>query len=82
MEGRGRRTRRWHFENNLAKALVPQMMNKSKHAVQTRHKINYRSGYELRNIQNGDHTIWYTNLNSPWMDKNKNRKSFVFKVHT
>ena len=47
MEGRGRRTRRWRFADNLAKVLVPRMMNKIKHAVQTRHKINYRSGYEL-----------------------------------
>ena len=40
MEGKGRRTRRWRLANNLTKSLVPQMMNKIKHAVQTRHKIN------------------------------------------
>ena len=65
MEERGRRTRRWRFAKNLEKSLVPQMMNKIKHAVQTRHEINYRSGYELQNAENGEHEIWYTNINSP-----------------
>ena len=63
MEGRGagiRRTRRWRFENIFAKSIVPQMMNKIKQAVQTRHKINYRNAFELRNIENGEHTIYYT----------------------
>ena len=57
MEGRGagiRRTRKWRFANNLAKSLVPQMMNKIKQAVQTRHKITYSYGYELRNVETGE----------------------------
>ena len=54
-----------------------QMMNKIKHAVQTRHKINYRSGYELRNIENGESTIWYKNLNGPWMDKLSKTKKWL-----
>ena len=48
MEGRGggiRRTRKWRFAQDLAKPLVPQMMNKIKQAVQTRHKINYRNAF-------------------------------------
>ena len=73
----GRRTRRWRFENNLPNFLVPQMLNKMKHAVQTRHKINYRSGYKLRNIENGEHTFWYTSLNSPWMDKLSKTKKWL-----
>ena len=77
MIGRGRRTRRWLLKNNLAKSLVPQMMNKIKHAVQTRHKINYRSGYELRNVENGEYVFWYTNLNSPWMDKLSKTKKWL-----
>ena len=44
-------------------------MNKIKHAAQTRHNINYRSGYELRNIENSEYPLWYTNLNSPWFPK-------------
>ena len=72
MEGGGagmRRTRKWHFANNLAKSLVPQMINKIKQAVQTRHKINYRNAFELRNIENGEHMVYYTNTNSPWLDR-------------
>ena len=78
MEGRGggiRRTRKWHFAKNLAKPLVPQMMNKIKQAVQTRHKIN------------GEYTVYHTNTNSPWFQhyqkrKNgwKHKKSFALKV--
>ena len=67
MEGRGagiRRTRKWHFANDLAKLLVPQMMNKIKQAVQTRHKINYSNAYELRNVENGETMVYYTNTNS------------------
>ena len=51
MGGRGagiRRTRKWRFEKDLAKSLVPQMMNKIKQAVQTRHKITYSYGYVKR----------------------------------
>ena len=77
MEGRGRTNRRWRFENNLAKFLVPKMLNKIKHAVQTRHKINYRYGYELRNIENGEYTLWYTNINSPWIDRLSKTKEWL-----
>ena len=77
MEGRGRRTRRWRFADNLAKALVPQMMNKIEPAVQTRHKIIYRFGYELRNIENGENDLWYTNIYSPWMDKLSKTKEWL-----
>ena len=41
MEGRRagmRRTRKWRFEQDLEKPLVPQMMNKIKQAVQTTRK--------------------------------------------
>ena len=84
MEGRGagiRRTQKWHFSNNLAKPLVPplvpQMMNKIKQAVKTRHKINYRSGYELRNVENGEYTVYYTNINSPWFSKLSKTKEWL-----
>ena len=72
MEGRGagiRRTRKWRFANELAKSLVPQMMNKVKYAVPTRHKINYRTAYKLQNIQTGETLDYYTNTNSPWFPK-------------
>ena len=44
------------------------MLNKIKYAVQTRHKINLRSGYVLRNIENGEYMVYYTNTNSTWFD--------------
>ena len=80
MEGRGagiRRTVKWRFENNLAKSLGPQMMNKIKQAVQTRHKINYRNGYELRNVENGETMVYYTNTNSPWLDRLSKTKAWL-----
>ena len=73
MQGRGagiRRTRKWRFEHDdLTKRLVPQMMNKVKYAVQTRHKKTDSSAYELRNIENGETMVYYTNTNSPWMER-------------
>ena len=80
MEGRRagmRRTRKWRFEQDLAKSLVPQMMNKIKQAVQTRHKINYRNAFELRNIENGEHTVYYTSTNSPWLDRLSKTKAWL-----
>ena len=80
MEGRGagiRRTRIWRFANNLAKSLVPQMMNKIKQAVQTRHKINYSYGYELRNLENGNYMVYYTNTNSLWFPKLSKTKEWL-----
>ena len=80
MEGGGagiRRTRKWHFANNLAKSLVPQMMNKIKQAVQTRHKITY--SYELRNVKNGETMVYFTNTNSQWMDRLSKTKEWLTK---
>ena len=82
MEGRGagiRRTRKWRFANNLTKSLVPQMMNKIKQSVQTRHKINYRNAFESRNIENGEHMVYYTNTNSPWLDRLSKTKVWLTK---
>ena len=44
-------------------------MNKIKHSVQTRHKITYSYGFELRNAENGATMVYYTNTNSPWFLK-------------
>ena len=80
MEGRGagiRRTRKWRFANSLAKPLVPQMINKIKYAVQTRHKITYSYGYELRNVENGEPMVYYINTNSPWFSKLSKTKEWL-----
>ena len=55
------------------------MMNKIKQAVQTRHKINYRYGFELRNVENGEYTIYYTSTNSPWFPKLSKTKEWLEK---
>ena len=76
MEGRGagiRRTRKWRFAHDLAKPLVPQMMNKIKYAISTRHKITYSYGYELRNVENGETMVYYTNTNSPERERERER---------
>ena len=40
--GRRQRTLTWRFTRGLSKPLVPQMLNKLKHSVRTRHKVNHR----------------------------------------
>ena len=79
-QGRGagfHRTRKWRFAHDLAKSLVPQMMNKIKYNVQTRHKINYRTAYQLRNSQTGETMTYYTNTNSPWFPKLSKTKEWL-----
>ena len=76
--GRGagiRRTRTWRFSHDLAKSLVAQI----KYAVQTRHNINYRYAYKLRNIETGETMTYYTNINSPWMDRLSKTKKWLKK---
>ena len=76
MEGRGvgiRRTRKWRFADDLSKPLVPQMMNKIKYDVQTRHKITYSYGYELRNTETGEPMVYY----SPWFPKLSKTKEWL-----
>ena len=63
-QGRGagiRRTIIWRFLEGLTKPLVRQMLNRIKYNVQTRHKINFRYGYMLRNIETNATMIYYTN---------------------
>ena len=82
MQGRGagiRRTQKWRFAHELAKPLVPQMLNKIKYAVQTRHKINLRYAYLLRNSETGEYMVYYTNTNSPWFPKLSKTKEWLKK---
>ena len=72
LEGRGRgvrRTMKWRFTQGLSKSLVPQMMNKIKREVRTRHKINYSHAYVLFNAELGETMVYYTNIRSPWMNR-------------
>ena len=42
------------------------MMNKIKQLVQTRHKVNLRYAYKLRNTVTNEYMVYYTNNISPW----------------
>ena len=82
MQGRGagmRRTRKWRFAHELTKPLVPQMLNKIKYAFQTRHKINLRYAYLLRNSETGENMVYYTNTNSTWFDALSKTKEWLKK---
>ena len=59
-----RRSIIWRFLEGLTKPLVRQMLNRIKYNVQTRHKINLRYGYMLRNIETNATMIYYTNRSS------------------
>ena len=54
-------------------------MNKIKYAVQTRHKVNLRYAYKLRNIETGEYTVYYTNTNSQWFGKLSQKKEWLKK---
>ena len=64
--GRRMRTIRWRFDRGLTEPLVRQMLNRIEHFVQTRHKVNLRYGYRLRNTETNVYMIYYTNRNSHW----------------
>ena len=53
------------------------MINKITQAVHIRHKINYRFGYALRNVENGETMVYYTNTNSPWMERLSKTKEWL-----
>ena len=63
-----RRTIRWRFDKILTHTLVSRMLHKIRSNVRSRH-LNYRYGYELRNTETGEYTVWYKNVNSPWFPK-------------
>ena len=62
-----RRTITWRFITGLTKPLWRQMLRRIKYNVRTRHKINLRYGYMLRNIDTNAPMIYYTNRSSHWM---------------
>ena len=64
-----RRTKKWRFDKILTHCLVSRMLHKIRSNVQRRHKLNYRSTYELRNIETNEYTVWYKNTNSPWFSR-------------
>ena len=80
MEGRRRRisrTLKWCFTQDVSKLLVLQMINKIKRAVHTRYKITYSSAYVLLNVENGESMVYYTNINSPWMERLSQTKEWT-----
>ena len=68
-QGRGagrRRTKKWRFDKIMTHSFVSRMLHKIRSNVRRRHKLNYRSAYELRNIETNEYTVWYKNTDSPW----------------
>ena len=55
------------------------MINKITQAVHTRHKIDYRSACVLLNVENGESMVYYTNINSPWMERLSKTKGWLEK---
>ena len=41
------------------------MLHKIRYNVRRRHKLNYWSAYELRNIETNEYTVWHKNIKSP-----------------
>ena len=71
-QGRGagiRRTIIWRIPTGLTKPLWRQMLSTIKYNVRTRHKINLRYAYELRNIETNATMSYYTNRSSHWMER-------------
>ena len=76
-EWRKRRTIKWRFDKRLTKPLVSQMLYRIKYFVRTRHKVNFRFAYELRNIETNEYTVWYKNISSPWFSKLSQTKTWL-----
>ena len=53
------------------------MLNKIKYSVRTRHKINLRYAYLLRNIETGETVVYYTNTSSQWFVKLPKAKEWL-----
>ena len=45
------------------------MLHKIQQFVLTRHKVNFRFAYRLRNIETNEYVVYYKNINSPWFSK-------------
>ena len=45
------------------------MLHRIRYSVRTRHKVNFRFAYKLRNIETNEYMIWYKNTNSPWFSE-------------
>ena len=52
-----------------AKALLPQMVNKLKQFIRTKHKISYQFAYKLQHIETNELLVYYKTKNSPWVSK-------------
>ena len=53
------------------------MLYTIKYLVQTRHKVNFRFAYRLRNIETNEYTVWYKNISSPWFSKLSKTKEWL-----
>ena len=68
-EKRGRRYIRWRFIRGLEKDLTPDFMKKIREKVHTSFYVRHYFSNQLRNIENDDIYVNYTNKGSPWFDR-------------
>ena len=81
-QGRGgsrMRTIKWRFDKGLTEPLVRQMLNRIEFNVRTRHKVNLRYGYRLRNIETKVYMIYYRNITKVsqtrlWLQEQEERR--------
>ena len=67
-EKRGRRYIRWRFIKDLEKDLTPDLMKKIREKVKTSFYARHYFSYQLRNVENDERYVNYTNKGSPWFD--------------
>ena len=53
------------------------MLHRIRYSVRTRHKLNLRFGYKLRNIETNEYTVWYKNRNNHWFSKLSQTKAWL-----
>ena len=67
-EKRGRRYIRWRFTKDLEKDLTPDFMKKIREKAKTSFYARHYFSYQLRNVENDERYVNYTNKGSPWFD--------------
>ena len=67
-EKRGRRYIRWRFIKDLEKDLTPDFMKKIREKIKISFYARHYFSYQLRNVENDERYVNYTNKGSPWFD--------------
>ena len=68
-EVRGRRFIRWRFIRDLERDLTSVFMAKIREKVNTSFYVRHIFSYQLRNIEDNELMVMYTNKGSPWFER-------------